>query len=71
MFNERKESVLQEAGKYCLDISKLVFGGVILAGIMRLDVDKYVLFSVDIIIVAFFAALGLNIISLSKKFNKK
>ena len=28
------QSIALEAGKFCLDIAKLVFGGVILAGIM-------------------------------------
>ena len=34
----------KELGKYLLDISKLVFAGVILAGIMSSNVNKWVLF---------------------------
>lgn len=34
-----KQVMLGELGKYCIDISKLVFGGVVLAGIMKLDVN--------------------------------
>ena len=33
--------MMQELGKYCLDMSKLIFGGVILAGIMNLGVEKF------------------------------
>lgn len=42
MEKERKtnrELALDELGKYLIDISKLVFGGIILAGIMRLDIN--------------------------------
>lgn len=41
-----KELLLGELGKYCMDISKLVFGGIILAGVMELDVDKALLFGI-------------------------
>ena len=35
----RKSIILAEFGKYCIDLSKLVFGGIILAGVMQLDVN--------------------------------
>ena len=35
MKSEKKEVLLSETGKFLIDIAKLVFGGVILAGIMR------------------------------------
>ena len=35
MDEETKRDNYKEAGKYCLDMSKLVFGGIILAGIMQ------------------------------------
>jgi len=36
MKQKKRELMMQESGKYCLDMSKLIFGGVILAGIMNL-----------------------------------
>ena len=39
-----RKAVFEEIGKYLLDISKLVFGGVILAGVMNLELDRMVLF---------------------------
>ena len=33
MENERKQTLLAEVGSFLIDIAKLVFGGVILAGI--------------------------------------
>ena len=33
------QSIALEAGKFCLDIAKLVFGGVILAGIMQQGIE--------------------------------
>jgi len=38
----RKKQLLQEeGGKYCLDVSKIVFGGIILAGIMKQKIENY------------------------------
>lgn len=39
----RKSKMLAELGKYCIDLSKLVFGGIILAGVMQLDVNLKIL----------------------------
>ena len=43
--------MLGELGKYCIDISKLVFGGVVLAGIMKLDVNRALLFGLGTVVV--------------------
>ena len=44
MKKEKRNFLLNEWSKYCLDISKLIFAGVILAGIMKKDIkDKRVL----------------------------
>ena len=40
MEKERKEVIFTETGKLLIDVAKLVFGGVILAGIMKLDVNR-------------------------------
>lgn len=38
--NMPRKALYEEAGKYLLDVSKLIFGGVILAGVMNLNVEK-------------------------------
>ena len=38
---EKKSMLCENFGDYCLDLSKLIFGGVILAAIMQLDRDIY------------------------------
>ena len=56
-----------ESGKFFVDIAKLVFGGVILAGIMSEDIDRKLLFTLGSCIVIAFALLGLLIISKNKE----
>ena len=46
MEKERKEVIFTETGKILIDVAKLVFGGVILAGIMKLDVNRALLFTI-------------------------
>lgn len=53
-----QRALYEEAGKYLLDVSKLIFGGVILAGVVNLDVDKIVLFIVGGTSVVLSAILG-------------
>jgi len=55
--NERR-GAYKEASHFALDMAKLIFGGVILAGIMDLDVDKWVLFLVGGLIVLIMILLG-------------
>lgn len=40
MTKERKDVILSETGKFLIDISKLVFGGIILAGIMKFEIIR-------------------------------
>ena len=40
----KKSMLCEKFGDYCLDLSKLIFGGVILAAIMQLDRDIYWIF---------------------------
>ena len=56
-----------ELGKFLVDISKLVFGGVILAGIMSQEIDRQLLFILGSCIVISFALIGLLIISKNKE----
>lgn len=60
----------KETGVYCLDISKLVFGGVVLAGVMDLGIDRYWLFGWGFVIVLVMAVAGLIFIGLSNLKNK-
>ena len=59
-------SVAFEAGKFCLDIAKLVFGGVILAGIMQQDIEFNPLFITGLGVVLLFVAFGFYLIKKSR-----
>lgn len=63
-------SLAKETGVYCLDISKLVFGGVVLASVMDLGIDRYWLFGWGFVIVLAMAVAGLIFIGLSNLNNK-
>jgi hypothetical protein len=56
-----------EASKYSLDLSKLVFGGVILSGIMGMNINRIYLLSVGFITVFLTAMLGLILFVLGNK----
>ena len=60
-------NVVGEAGKFCLDIAKLVFGGVILAGLMKQDIEYVSLFLIGLGVVILFAFWGFWLIAKSKK----
>ena len=60
-------SIAFEAGKFCLDIAKLVFGGVILAGIMQQGIEFNSLFLTGLGVVLLFVAFGFYLIKKSKK----
>ena len=59
----RKEKLILEGGKFCLDIAKLVFGGVILAGIMAQDMNIALLLAVGFGVVLVFVLFGFYLIS--------
>ena len=59
------KNVISEAGKFCLDIAKLVFGGVILTGLMRQDIEYLSLFLVGFGVVLIFAILGFYLLAKS------
>ncbi|OUO52249.1 hypothetical protein B5F78_12545 [Bacteroides sp. An279] len=63
--------MLGELGKYCIDISKLVFGGVVLAGIMKLDVNRALLFGLGTVVVLLTVAAGLICILLANSNKEK
>ena len=61
----RKEKMIFEGGKFCLDIAKLIFGGVILAGIMRQEMNVTLLFAIGLTVVLIFVMLGFYLINKS------
>ncbi|MBR3521195.1 MAG: ABC transporter permease [Prevotella sp.] len=66
MKQRKKELMYQEYGKYFLDMSKLIFGGVILAGIMNLGVNNVLLLGSGFVVVIIFATIGFSFYNNSK-----
>ena len=62
--------LMKELGVYCLDISKLIFGGVVLAGVMDLEINRYWLFGLGSLIVIVIALAGFAFIKLSDVKNR-
>lgn len=65
--NATRKKVYLEVSKYALDLSKLVFGGVILAGIMDLGVNRSLLLAFGFVFVGLFAAVGFFFFLLGNK----
>lgn len=65
------QGIAFEAGKFCLDIAKLVFGGVILAGIMQQGIEFNSLFLTGLSVVLLFVVFGFYLIKKSKKNNRR
>ncbi|MBR1682961.1 MAG: ABC transporter permease [Bacteroidaceae bacterium] len=63
---EAHKAVLFEAGKFCLDIAKLVFAGVIIAGLVKQDIDYSLQFTLGILAVGVFCFYGFLLIHSSK-----
>ena len=61
------QGIALEAGKFCLDIAKLVFGGVILAGIMQQGIEFNSLFLTGLGVVLLFIVFGFYLIKKSKQ----
>lgn len=67
MADRKMEVMLSETGRFLIDIAKLVFGGVILAGIMRYDnINPMMLFCIGGIAVVLCFLAGLILTALSK-----
>jgi hypothetical protein len=72
MKKKTKELVLIKSGDYMLDMSKLVFGGIVLVLIMQIKgINSYLLLSLGIITVLLFSILGIIFIHISQKNKKK
>lgn len=64
---EQIQALSGESGKFCLDIAKLIFGGLILASIVKKDLDSHILIGVGTFCVVLFIFVGLAFIVVSKK----
>lgn len=62
-----KRTLFAEASKFCLDIAKLIIGGVLLASIMKEDLDKVILYTLGVLMVLFFTLIGFVFLLISKK----
>lgn len=68
MEKDKKETILSETGKFLVDISKLIFGGVILAGIMKNEnINPFYLFDIGTLTVLICFIAGLLLTTFSKK----
>jgi putative ABC transporter, permease/ATP-binding protein len=66
----RKETLSKlylEASRYSLDLSKLIFGGIILSGIMGMQIEKAYLLIVGLIAVILTALFGFIMFLLANK----
>ena len=63
----QEDKLALEGGKFCLDVAKLVFAGVILAGIMKEDSDTAILYTIGVVVVLFFVVFGFYLIKQSNK----
>lgn len=54
----REDRLILEAGKFSLDIAKLVFAGVVLAGLMKEDIDYALLFPIGLLVSLIFVVVG-------------
>ena len=63
-----EEEFNKEVGKYIIDLSKLIFGGVVLASIIKIeDISRYLILLVGIIISAVAAYFGFQILKVKAK----
>lgn len=68
---EQKTTLWSEGGKFCLDLAKLIFGGIILASIMKKDIDTGKLLVCGALITMFLAVCGFFLILMSKDKKRK
>ncbi|KKB50586.1 DUF6722 family protein [Parabacteroides gordonii] len=60
-------SVKEKAGEFFLDIAKLVFGGIILSGIVNEPINKWVIYSLGVFFSFLLIMIGFVLIDSSKK----
>ncbi len=72
MNKKTKELVLIKSGDYMLDLSKLVFGGIILVGIMQIEgISNKILLSIGGVSVALLGIVGMFFIKNSQSNKRK
>ena len=72
MNKKTKELVLIKSGEYMLDLSKLVFGGIILVGIMQIEgISNKILLSIGAVSVALLGIVGMFFIKNSQSNKRK
>ena len=62
--------IAKELGKFCMDVAKLVIGGVILSGLMKQGIDYYVIGPLGGFVVLVLMLLGVGLIKYSNKYKK-
>ena len=67
MTKKERQELFAQANKFFVDIAKLVFGGVILAGILKQDVDFRMLIGGGTIVMAIMLYAGYLMFRNSKK----
>ena len=54
----------KEVGKYFLDISKLIFGGIVIASLIKIEnVSRFGLLMVGVVVTTIFAWIGFRILN--------
>jgi hypothetical protein len=61
----------KEAGKFMLDVAKLLIGGVLLTSIMRQDISQKMLFLIGGIVTVIIITVAFSLIWYSEKQGKK
>ena len=59
--------IAKKMGDFFIDVAKLIIGGVILAGLMKQDLDYQFLFWLSIIVVTIFIAFGMYLINFANR----
>lgn len=57
----------EELGKYFIDISKLIFGGVVLSQVINITENKYIVLILGLMAAILFAIIGFGFIKPKKK----
>ena len=58
----QKEKLIYEGGKFCLDMAKLILGGVVLGSVMQQNVNVWLLVSIGLGAVMAFVVFGFILI---------
>ena len=64
---KKEHPIAKKMGDFFIDVAKLIIGGVILAGLMKQDIDYQFLFWLSIVVVSLFIAFGIYLINFANK----